>query len=406
MKIRILGSGQEIGKSAILLKGKKNIVMDYGVKLHGEEPEYPIEDKIDAGIISHAHLDHSGSSPVLQKKRAKIFMTNSTKSLTEMLISDSIKIAKKEGFEIPFMKKDLEKMAKNILIKNYNQNFKIGSFDCSLYNSGHIPGSAGIFVKSKKSIFYTADIQTDNMRLLNKCQLPEKCDILITESTYSYKNHPEREKEEKRLLQSIEEALSNDEKILLPSLAVGRAQEILLILEKYSNLVALDGMAKLATDIISNQIKNKKLFKIMKKIKWVNTEKQRRNLLKKRPIIVSTAGMLGGGNAVRYLKEIYQREGSKVILSCFQPEESPGHNLLKNNFFKNHEEQFKVKCSVEKFELSSHADRKGLFSIIEKTKPETVISVHGEKCKEFAKDIEKNFSINSIAPKNGEEVEV
>lgn len=411
MQISVLGSGGEIGKSAILVKSDKNVVLDYGVKLHGEQPEYPLPEKIDAGVISHAHLDHSGASPLLHKKGSAVFMTDATATLSNLLLLDSVKIAEKEGFAVPFSRSDVKKMISKVQLKNYGEAFSIGSFAAVLYDSGHIPGSAGIFLKGGKSVFYTGDIQTDNTRLLHGCKLPKKCDILVTESTYSYKDHPSREKEEERLVAAVEEALSRDEIALFPILAVGRAQEILLVLEKYAKKIALDGMAKKATDIISRYpgyLRNHvKLNNVMGKIKWVRTEKDRLKVLKKYPIVLASAGMLGGGHAVSYLRAISRRPESKVLFTSFQVEESPGYGLMKTGIFKNHAEEFKVECELQQFELSSHTDRGGILSIIRRTNPETVVCVHGDKCKEFAAELEKEFpSVQAIAPDNGEEIRV
>ncbi len=412
MRISILGSGNEIGRSAILVKADKNIVLDYGAKLHGELPEYPIQgDKIDAGVISHAHLDHSGASPLIHRNGSKIFMTDATATLSKLLLLDSIKVAEKEGFGAPFSRSDARKMISKANLRNYGERFNAGNFSCSFYDSGHIPGSAGIFIKSNRSIFYTGDIQTEDSRLLKGCRLPERCDVLITESTYSYKEHPPREKEEKRLTDAVEEALSGDEIALFPVLAVGRTQEILLILEKYAKKIALDGMAKKATDIISRYPKylkdHKRLYSILKKIKWVETANDRMKVIKSRPIIIASAGMLGGGHAVGYLESIRSRPESKVLFTSFLVEESPGRRLMNTGVFKNDDREFKVECELQQFELSSHTDRKGILSIIKKTNPETVICVHGDKCKEFAGELEKEFpSVQAIAPENGDEIKV
>jgi len=170
-------------------------------------------------------------------------------------------------------------------------------------------------------------------------------------------------------------------------------------------------MARKATELISRYPKyvkdHKKLVKIMKKIKWIKSRRDRETAMKKYPIMISTAGMLGGGPAINYLKSIRKRTETKVLITCFQPKDAPGHNLLENGLFKSEHEEFKVKCDIQKLELSYHADRSGLFDIIRKTNPETVITVHGDNCKEFSKSIEKEFpTVQAYAPKNGEEIKV
>jgi len=410
MNIKILGSGNEVGRSAILIEEGKKILLDCGVKIQPEPPTYPLIEKTDAAIISHAHLDHSGAMPLLAKKKTPIFMNDITLELSALLVRDSIKVAKRNGYSTPFSKTDLKRCIKQTKLVNYNENFSIGRFRCSLFDAGHIPGSSGILLDNGKRIFYTADIQTGESHLLNPCKLPKNVDVLITESTYSYKDHPKREDVERTLIEKIEETLARNEKVLMPVFAVGRAQEVLLILEKYAKKIALDGMAKTASEIIADYgayIKDaKRLHKILEKVKFVKTKEDRAEAIKKYPILVTSAGMLGGGPVVHYLRELQKRAGSKVLFTGFLVEDTPGRNLIETKIFENAEERFKVHCDLHQSELSAHTDRSGLFDIIKKTNPKKVICVHGENCDRFAKDIEETFGIEAFGPSNGETIRV
>ncbi len=413
MQLEILGNGGEVGRSAFLLDdGKKKIMLDYGVKLQPEPPQYPMLAKPDAVILTHAHLDHSGSLPRLYaNRRPTLVMNDVTLELTNLLVEDSIKVGKKQGYPVPFGIPELRRMNKATKFANYGENFRIGSMKCSLHDAGHIPGSASILVENGKRIFYTGDIQTESSNLLHSCRLPKKVDVLILESTYGERIRRKRGDEEQRFLESVEEALAKEEIALIPVFAVGRAQEILLLLEKYANKIALDGMAKKASDIISQYgayLKDRKRLKeILKKVHWVHTRKQRNQALKKYPIAVSSAGMLGGGPAIHYLREIKARPESKVIFAGFLVEDSPGRNLIQTKIFETAEERFHVHCELEQFELSAHADHNGLLSIIRKTNPEKVICIHGDSTKSFANIIENEFpGIEAIAPKNGDVIKI
>src|SRR3989338_3489610 len=289
MHIKILGSGQEVGRSAILLSDKKeSIVMDYGVKINPEPPSYPQKEKAGAMIISHAHLDHCGAAPIMMGRKIPVFMNDVTLELSMLLIKDSVKVAMKNGYGVPFSKNDEKRLVRQTKIVSYNQKFRAAHFDCFLYDSGHIPGSSSIFVNGKKKVFYTADIQTKN--------------------TYSYKNQPERIKEEQRFIQAVEESLAKNEPVLIPVFAIGRAQEILLILEKYSKKIAIDGMAKTASEIIEDYgaylNDAKKLRNILSHAHFIKSREEREKALKNHSIIISSAGMLGGGPAVHYLREL------------------------------------------------------------------------------------------------------
>ena len=410
-EIEILGSGSEVGRSSILVKGQKKLIMDCGVKIQPEPPKYPVLEKVDAAIISHAHLDHVGAGPLLVKKgKIPIYMNDVTLELGTMLIEDSMKVAKKEGFNVPFDKIDVKRFVKNTKIVKYNEKFRVGNFECSLWPSGHIPGSASIMLEENKRIFYTADIQTRPSRLLNPCSLPNKVDTLILESTYGMKVQSNRKKEEEKLIEAVEEAIANNSVALMPVFAVGRAQEVMLILKDYAKQIAIDGMVKKASEIVAqygSYIKDTKEFRdLIKKVKFVRTDEERATALKKYPIIIASAGMLGGGWAVHYLREMQEIKEAKVLFTGFLVEDSPGRNLIETKIFENAEERFHVHGNIQQIELSAHADREGLFDIIKKTQPKTVICVHGDKCSEFAKDIEEKFKIQAFAPKNRETIKV
>jgi len=411
MKITMLGGGREVGRSAILIEDEKSIVLDYGTKIEPEPPTYPLECKPDFAVLSHAHLDHCGGLPILYKhSKSKMFMTDVTMELAALLIKDSIKVAKKEGFNIPFSQTDATKAIHHTKIVKYQEHFRMGKFTGQLYDAGHIPGSAGVLLSGKKDVFYTGDIQTTESSLLHGCRLPSSADVLVTESTYSQRNHPDRRAEASRLKQLVDEALANDGSILLPVFAVGRSQEVLLMLKDYADMIAIDGMCKAASEIVADYgsyVKDAKVLReLLSRIKFIHTNEEREIATKKHQIIISSAGMLGGGPAVRYLRELKDDENSKVVFTGFLVEGTPGNRLLKTGVFENEEERFEVKCSLDKLDLSAHTDKSGLYMIIEKLKPSLVLTVHGDDCQGFSKEIESTLGIESHALSNGESIAV
>lgn len=412
--MEFLGGAQEVGRSAIsVIDRETNIILDHGSKIENTPPEYPLETKnVSAVILSHAHLDHSGSIPILYMNENPKFITNDISlEFVHMLIKDSFKLASIYEYELPFGKKEFKKMLNSSIITNYGQKFRIGSFNCTLFDAGHIPGSNGTFLQNEnKSIFYTGDIKLNSTRLLNGCNLPDRTDILVTESTYSEIDHPKREEEEGKFLEAIDEALALEEKAIVPVFAIGRAQEVMLILEKYADKIALDGMAKQATEIImeyASYVKDpSRLKKIMKKIFWVRTKEDRAKAIERRPIIVSTAAMMAGGPILQYLRNVKGRKEAKILFTGYLMEDSPAKILLETGVFKSIEEEYHVHCDIKQFDLSAHAGRNELFEIINRLQPKQIISVHGENCQKFAKEIEEKFNIPTLAPKNGDMVDI
>jgi putative mRNA 3-end processing factor len=410
MKIKILGSGNEVGRSGIFLSENNfSILLDYGVKLQPEPPSYPLlpEDSCDM-IITHAHLDHSGAIPILRNNKA--FMTKETFKIYSLLIKDFVKVGIDERYPMPFTKQDVKKSLKNVVI--VDNRFEIGDVEINLFDAGHIPGSRSILLRvDDKKIFYTGDIKLLPQRLIDGCKLPnEEVDLLVIESTYSYKEHPERKEEEERLKAEIDDVINKNGIALLPTFAVGRAQEMLLILKDYKDYIALDGMAKEATKIIMNyNIKSSGLLKnIFKKIMKVKNNKQREKLLRRREknIIITTSGMLNGGPVVHYIKKIHKDKNSKILFTGFQVEGTPGEKLLKTSFFEYKDIKLEVNCKLKNFDFSSHAGRSELIEIIKKLNPKAVICVHGDRCEEFSENIEKEFGIKSYAPTNGEIIKI
>ena len=408
MHITVIGSGREVGRSGVLVEQRgKTILLDYGVKIEPEPPQYPPRVRADAAILSHSHLDHCGALPLLiQKRKTPIYMTDVTLDIAGMLIHDSIKVSRKNHHPTPFTIHDAQHLLKSVKIARQKEQFQAGGSRCTLYHSGHIPGSSSVLVENEKRVLYTSDIQTIDTHLLTKCELPEGVDVLVVESTYAHRFHPNRAEEERRLVASVEDALAEEETILFPTFAVGRAQELLLILEKYRDLIALDGMAKTASAIIGQYPfylrQSKKFQSLLRDIHIVETRKERSQVLKRYPIIVSSSGMLGGGPSVGYLRKLKDRPGSRVAFTGFLIDGTPGHGVLTAGMYQHDKERFPVQCMRQRFDLSAHADMKGLMEIVNHVEPKHVVCVHGDSCETFAAHITEATGIPASAPHNNE----
>jgi len=412
--IEFLGGCEEIGREAFLVKdGNTNVLLEYGVELQPniKLPLLPAV-KIDGLFVSHAHLDHSGMVPLIYKfQNPTLYATPATLDLMNLLLEDYIKVAGlTRGFS-EYQKYDIAKMNKHFKSCSYNQKFKIGKLTAKLFDASHIPGSASIYISGSKSILYTGDINAISTYLLDYKEINyPKIDCLITESTYSERDHPNRKTEEKRFIDKITEYENG--LVLLPTFAVGRAQELLLML--YSNGIKreiyLDGMAQKASDIIlyyKKYIKNSDILKkVLKKVNFIRTKKQRDKIIKNGGIVVTTSGMLNGGPIVYYLKKVRNVKNTCLLITGYQAPGTPGEKILKTRYFENEENKFKVNIEVQKFDFSGHAGRKELFNLIKKISPKKVICVHGDNTKKFAMEITKKLKIEASAPKIGESIEI
>lgn len=411
MFIRFLGGCREVGSNAILIDN--NILLDYGVKILPENVIFPKECKPRAVILSHAHLDHCGAIPTLFKKHVpEVYMTEVSLDLSLLLLKDALKVAKLRRYPRKYNHKNINQMSRATISISYFETIKLRNYKFMLYDAGHIPGSSGIYLETKngENLFYTGDINNIDTHLLQKCVLPEKVDTLILECTYSQKIHRSRIEEEKRLIQLIEHVVQKNEKVIIPVFAVGRAQEILLILEKYTDMIALDGMAKKATEIIlSNEsfVKNSKLLKnIYDEIFLVRNRGDRNYVLKKFPIIIATAGMLSGGPVLFYIKKLRKIRETNIAFVGYQVDETPGKILLDTGVLVTENQHYRVYSKLHRFDLSSHIGRDGLFKLIEILEPRNVICVHGDECDIFAEELKEKYDIFAIAPHNGEVVKI
>jgi len=412
VKFWFLGGADEVGREAIYLDlGQEKFLLDYGVNV--QTMSHPIEAPLPlkAIFLSHAHLDHSGHLPCLYRRgcEARTFATPVTFDLSLILLKDSIKVQRKKGMIPHYSYQDIDKLFEHASPLYYRQKVGFDQATFEFRDAGHIPGSASILIHAEKRILFTGDIKFEPTRLLNGADQDLEADILITEATYSYKNHPERESLTRKLQEEIRTAVEAGGIVLLPCFAVGRTQEMLVIVEELGLPYWVDGMGIHATQAILRHPESHKdpvrLQRAFDSARKIRKAKDRFEAISKPGVILASAGMLQGGPIQWYLKRLHDREECLLILNGYQIEGTPGRILLETGRIQIPGLDVKPKMRVEFMDFSQHCGRDNLISFMEKLNPETIILVHGDRNHEFREELaEKGWKV--FSPKNGDKLEL
>ncbi|MBE6042785.1 MAG: MBL fold metallo-hydrolase [Clostridium thermopalmarium] len=448
MKLNFLGGAAEIGASSILVNiDGKNILLDCGIRQGGNKDPLPdlrtIQDKggLDAIVLSHAHMDHIGALPIISKEypNARIYMNNVTKDLVRVLLYDSIKIMNNREAEIPlYSETDVENMLDRVFTINYETTFAIlDGIELTFYMAGHIAGASCIYLVSKEgSLFYSGDFSLFSQVSVEGARIPKlRPDLGIFESTYGDKLHGNREIEQERLIEIAEECIAKGGKMLIPAFALGRSQEVILMLKKAMNKgklkktkIYVDGMVRNINKVYKQNPLYLKSYlgkKILKGIEPfyddniipIKDKQQREEIIKSKEscIIISSSGMLSGGPSEQYGESIASDENGYIVFTGYQDEESPGRKLL--NLIESPEEEktielngkiIPVRAIVKRVGLSAHSDKDEIKALIAALSPRHSFLVHGEEMiiSSLAKEIAKDIRTLVYTPKSGDEFDI
>lgn len=421
MNVKILGAAREVGRSGFLVNcDGANFLLDYGVMFgrRGTPPQYPQHVKpkdIDAVIITHAHLDHSGYVPSLfVSGHCRVYATAPTLELTQLLIEDMLKVEKNyHPFDIP----ELYNMLRNSKEIGFREKVQKGNGSFELRSSGHILGGGAVLVESeKKRLFYTGDINPKGSRMLPEADLDiGEIDLLITESTYSQTEQMTRKLSEEGLIDFANEVMDRKGILFVPAFSVERSQEIACIFRnaKFKHKIIMDGMALKVNEIIfrfPEYLKDPKIFAdAINHSVAIRNENDRKNAVSEPCVIISPAGMLVGGNAVFYLQNLAFDNKNGIALVSYQGEGTPGRKLLETGKVFSRGQDLKVTAEVRQFEFSGHADRNDLFEMIKNINGNPkVLTVHGDdqSCTKFAEEIHEKFGLEAYAPQANETISV
>jgi len=421
LDVKVLGAANEVGRSGFLVNcnGTK-LLLDYGVMFgrRGTPPGYPIHVKpkdLDAVIITHAHLDHSGNVPSLfVSGNTDVYATPPTLDLSKMLIEDMLKIEKNAH---PFGLPEVNNMMKNAKEIGFKQKVTKGNATFEFRESGHVIGGSTVLVESeKKRLFYTGDIKTNGSRMLREMDLDiGEIDLLITESTYAKTQQIPRKESEAQLIEFANEVMDRKGILFIPSFSVERSQEMACILRSanFKHKIIMDGMALKVNEIMFRHpeyLRDPKIFsEAIKSSTAIREHAERKRAMGEPCVVISPAGMLVGGNAVYYLQQLAFNSKNGIALVSYQGEGTPGKKLLDTGKVSTRGKDLNVTAEVKQFQFSGHADRAELFDMIKKIKGNPkVLAVHGdsESCEMFAQEIHEKFGFETYAPAVNDEITV
>jgi putative mRNA 3-end processing factor len=413
--LRFLGGCREVGRSAVLVDDE--ILLDYGIK-PGESqdhlPSYPLNGvRPQSIIISHGHLDHCGLVPNIMDIHPQVYSTPITKNLAAFLAKDTLSIAERARHVPPFYAQDIHEFVRNAHTIDYREEFECGKHTAQLYDAGHIPGSTSILLESENGmrILYTGDVNLSDTRLLNRADQQPKADILVMESTYYGTEHTPREDLEREFVDSIRETIEQGGNVVIPCFAIGRTQEILLVLYKHGLHPYVDGMG---VDVFRMMIQYPEYLRDSSALQQafdnatVVRPNKRSQLLKEASVVVTTAGMLNGGPALYYINKLHDDRYSKILLTGYQVEGTNGYYALKHRHITIGKRVLRLGMKVEQYDFSAHCGDSELKEIVRRfcdLGGELVFVMHGNNPGKFASWISEHH-VDAVAPENGDEFRI
>ncbi len=450
IRLTVLGAGRHVGRSCMFLQTPESrILIDCGINVAASEPDcYPQLDtpefrleELDAVVLSHSHIDHGGFIPYLYKMgyRGPVYCTAPTRDVTALLTLDFIGVAFKQAKRALYTAADIREMVKHTICLEYGEVTDITpDIRLTFYNAGHILGSSMAHLhigNGLHNFLYSGDFKYVRTALLEPAESKfPRLETVMMESTYGAKTDvlmPRKEAEE-ALISAIKETIERSGKALIPVLGVGRAQEIMLILEEAIRTgklmkvpVYVHGMVWDVTaihtaypDFLNRNIRKAIFHKdenpfLSDIFKRVGSKKEQDQIINDEGpcIILATAGFLNAGASLEYFKALAHNPRNTIIFVSYQYEGSIGRRVqggdrevqIPNSGER--PEIIKVNMAVKSISsLTGHAGRNELMRFIHDVspRPKKIIINHGEasKCLDLASSLYKMAHIETIAPRN------
>ncbi|HIF45369.1 MAG TPA: beta-CASP ribonuclease aCPSF1 [Candidatus Poseidoniales archaeon] len=449
-----LGSYREVGRACHLVTTNESKVMiDVGVNIASDTdpmpyftaPEALPMEKLDAVVLTHAHLDHAGMLPVLFKYgyRGPVYCTPPTRDLMLLLQTDFLKVGGAEGKRAPYDMEDIRTAMKHVVDVDWGQTVDITpDVKLTFHNAGHILGSSSVHLhvgEGKHNIVFSGDQKYEKSWLFDAAsnRFP-RCETLVIESTYGAAGdfQPSREEANQELQDIVSRTIQRGGKLICPVFAVGRSQEVMIAIDDLFRSgavkpvpVYLDGMIQEATAIHSahpnylTQSLRKSLLKddgqnpfTSEWFRPVQGRDMRESItLDSSPcIVLATSGMLNGGPVMNYFQHWAHEPRNALCFVGYQAEGTLGRRLQKGfsevpMIINGQTEIVKIGCEMATIDgFSGHSDRRQLIEFIENMspRPKNVICHHGDyyKCNELGRTLREKFKVRTYAPQNLETI--
>lgn len=406
MELAFLGGAGEIGRSAILVNNR--LLLDYGMKT-GNPPQFPVGSTTpEAVVASHGHLDHIGTIPALLsgRDRPPIHWTPPTYELTLTLARDTLKLHG-GSYRCPFTAEDIKRVTQVSETHPYEESFDAAGHEVTLYDAGHIPGSAHVLVDDGETrLFYTGDFHTVDQRVVARSTARPDADIVIVESTYADTTHEDRETLERAFADSVKTTTWEGGTVVVPAFAIGRTQELMLICDAHDIQPFVDGLGTTVTGLLRRYPRFLRDADALRRAKSnaryvTGRPGQRERIATESAVIITTSGMLTGGPAMDYIPLIRESPVNKITLTGFQVPGTPGRELLDTGRAEIAGQVMPVSAQVEFYDFSAHADRSGLEEFVASYPDATILVNHGDRCTAFAEQLQED-GFDAHAPALGD----
>lgn len=445
-----LGGVKQVGRSCfIVVTPESKVMLDCGInpgEMSGLDAYPRLDwfnfdlDDLDAVVISHAHIDHQGFLPALFKYGYKgpVYCTEPTLPLMTLLQVDSVKIANSNGTYLPYEARDVNEVIKHCITLPYGKPTDISpDITITLNNAGHIMGSATVHlnISGAHNILYSGDYKYAKTQLLDSAvSMYPRVETLITESTYGNSTDvmPDQQFVYRSFSESINKTLTEGGKVLIPVPAVGRAQEIMLVMAKemkegrlIESPIYIEGMISEASAIhmsYAHYLGSEVRKSVSQGINPFQSEyftvisgygKRDELLNDENPaIVMATSGMLEGGPSVEYFKELAPNPKNKIMFVSYQINGTLGRRVLDGTMSEvsmmdksGKVKVVPVRCQTQKIDgFSGHSDFNQILSFVARVKPKRVLVNHGERTKSenTASAIYSRLKIRSGVPDNRE----